>query len=195
MRALQTLRHRLRSYVAAAVQAALDLLKRGSCDEDEHGGRDARLDLERADDIEIHHDIDASFRCLKDRGKRRSVIVADIFGVFQKLPLRDHLLKTRSGHEVVVDAILFAGADRPRGGGNRILHMLLLLHDAVQDGVFSDAGGAGDDKQLSLHVASSSVVFSSEYSASILDASVCGATEERITWSVSISKTAFVRRP
>ena len=71
---------------------------------------------------------------------------------------------------------------RAPGCGDRILDPVTQLHDAVQHGIFSDAGGAGDREQFSLH--GCEFVSSDDFS-SMRAQIVSGVTDERITWSVS----------
>ena len=53
-----------------------------------------------------------------------------------------------------------------------------MLHDAVQDGIFSDARGAGHRKQFSLH---GCTLVSSAFFSSMRAAMVSGVTDERMT--------------
>ena len=77
--------------------------------------RQALFDFKRADDLDVHHNVHAVFNRLANGLKRRSVVIADILGIFQQRVVRNQLFKARAGNKVIALAVDLAGSDRARG--------------------------------------------------------------------------------
>ena len=146
---------------------------------------------------------------LKPDGGSASVLGADIGGdlrpggavvagvvlvVFQEFVPGDHVQERIPGDEEIVLPVHLAGAGGAGGGGDGEGQIRPSGHHQLQYGALANAGGAGNDNQLSLaHSGFSSVSSSSLPCQRSPRAWVVRA--DRITWSVSIKSTARVFRP
>lgn len=73
------------------------------------GVRPALHDLQRALHVDLENDAFAARQRFLYGAQRRSVIVARIAGVLQKLPCRDHLFKALARDEIIAHALAVLG--------------------------------------------------------------------------------------
>jgi hypothetical protein len=134
--------------LAAAAQAAVQLFPRRRQDEDQHGAREDALDLQRALEVDLQHDIVAIAQALLHRGARGAVVVAMNLGPLEEIAVVDHLAEGIGGDEPVLAAVLFLAAGRAGGVGDRHHQAGVDLQQGLDEAGLAGAGRGGDDVEV-----------------------------------------------
>ena len=179
----------------AAAQAALKLRKGRRHHKNADRVRPLLADLVHTLHVDIQQDMHTLSAAPLDIALRRTVAIADIFGMLKQLIRRDHSVKRRACNEEVVRSVDLAGARGARCGGDGKAHIVAQTHQARDDGALSGARGAGDQDQLPCLVVH---IISPPVSVSVASTRACtasGGSAESTAWPVSMMRTACVFRP
>ena len=109
-----------------AVETAGEFLKRGRDDKNEYRVGALGPDLGRPLHLDIQQHINSGIQLFPDYLQRSTVIIMDIFCVFQQLFVGNHPLKGRPIHKVIVDPVRLAHPGLPGGKGHGKIDVLPL---------------------------------------------------------------------
>ena len=131
----------------AKAETPLQFVPGGRQDEDCHGVWHQRADRGGALHVDVHDHAALALRRSSIRARGVPVPVIVHLRRFEKTALRAKALEFLDREEVVVHAIALAGAGGAGGGGDAARGRGGIGGVGMQDGVFADAGGAGDDEE------------------------------------------------
>jgi hypothetical protein len=134
--------------LAAAAQAAVQLFPRRRQDEDQHGAREDALDLQRALEVDLQHDIVAITQALLHRGAGGAVAVAVDLRPLEEVAVVDHLAEGIGGDKPVFTAVFFLAARGAGGVRDRHHEAGVDLQQGLDEAGLAGAGRGGDDVEV-----------------------------------------------
>ena len=131
---------------------------------------------------------------LVNRRGRRAVIVSAELCMLEERAVLDPAAELLRTQEIVMDTVLLSRTRLACGRGDRQKQRVQLREHMRQQGSLADAGRTGQHKQCALLLFHSTTSDSSSR-LSARPAIASGEMAESTTWSLSITRTARVRRP
>lgn len=88
-----------------------------------------------------------AFQILFHSKPRSTVVVAAVPGILQHLVVFDEVLEPLLGDKVVAHPIDLPFPGGPGGGGNRVLYIVIALHERAHDRALAHTGWSGHHDQ------------------------------------------------